>query len=118
MDEKYYSSGIECGACNGSGKVDDPKPLIEEVQKEPPLGEEMGKVLKYYAHPQVAWVELTSTIRVGEQIRIKGYTTDFITEISSMRINDINVGEAGCGQQVGIQVPDEVRRNDLLYRVD
>jgi hypothetical protein len=116
IDEKYIFPPIECGACNGSGYVDDPKPLEADLQEELLLEEEIGRVLKYFAHPQVAWVDLYSEVRVGEKVHIKGNTTDFITGISSIRINDISVDKAGYGQQAGIWVPHRVRRNDRLYR--
>jgi hypothetical protein len=117
MDQEYIFSGIECGACNGSGYVEDSEPLVTEYQEEQELGEEIAKVLKYYAHPQVAWIELTGEMQIGETVRVKGSTTDFTTVISSIRIDDVNVETAGFGQQAGVWVPHRVRHNDRIYSV-
>jgi putative protease len=117
IDQKYIFSGIECGACNGFGYIDDPEPIENGSQEEQELGEEIGRVLKYYAHPQVAWIELTGEVQIGETVHIKGNTTDFTTVISSIRVDDVGVDKVGFGQQAGIWVPHRVRHNDRIYNV-
>jgi len=79
--------------------------------------EEIGKVSDFFAHPVVAGIELTGTLKVGDQIHIKGHTTDLEFTISSMQINNVNVNEAKAGDAIGVKVSDRVRRGDVVYKV-
>ena len=79
--------------------------------------EEVGKVSDFFAHPVVAGIELTGTLKVGDQIHIKGHTTDLEFTIGSMQINNVNVNEAKAGDAIGVKVSDRVRRGDIVYKV-
>jgi selenocysteine-specific translation elongation factor len=77
----------------------------------------VGKVNDFFAHPVVAGVELTRTLKVGDKIHIKGHTTDIEMLLESMQIDNVNVDKAGKGKSVGIKVPERVRRGDTVYIV-
>ena len=79
--------------------------------------EEIGSVSDFFAHPVVAGIDLTRTLRVGDQIHIKGHTTDLELTVSSMQINNVNVNEAKAGDAIGIKVTERVRRGDTVYKV-
>ncbi|MFQ5996952.1 MAG: EF-Tu/IF-2/RF-3 family GTPase [Dehalococcoidales bacterium] len=79
--------------------------------------EEIGKVSDFFAHPVVAGIELTGTLKVGDQIHIKGHTTDMELTVGSMQINNVNVNEAKAGDAVGVKVSERVRRGDTVYKV-
>ena len=79
--------------------------------------EEIGKVSDFFAHPVVAGVDLTGTLKVGDRIHIKGHTTDLEMTVSSMQINNANVTEAKAGDAVGIKVTERVRHGDIIYKV-
>jgi len=78
---------------------------------------EVGKVNDFFAHPVVAGVELTSALKVGDTIHIKGHTTDIEMVLDSMQIDNVNVEKAGKGKSVGIKVPEKVRPGDTVYVV-
>ena len=78
---------------------------------------EVGKVSDFFAHPVVAGIDMTGSIKVGDKIHIKGHTTDIELDIASMQINNKNVTEAKKGDSVGIKVPERVRPGDTVYRV-
>ncbi|MFQ5860535.1 MAG: translation elongation factor-like protein [Dehalococcoidia bacterium] len=78
---------------------------------------EVGRVSDFFAHPVVAGIELTGTLKVGDRIHISGHTTDMELTVESMQVNNVDVSEAGSGQSVGIKVPDRVRRGDHVYKV-
>ena len=78
---------------------------------------EVGKVNDFFAHPVVAGVELTSALKVGDTIHIKGHTTDIEMVLDSMQIDNVNVEKAGKGKSVGIKVPERVRPGDVIYVV-
>ena len=79
--------------------------------------EEVGKVSDFFAHPVVAGIELTAALKVGDQIHIKGHTTDMELSVGSMQINNVDVNEAKAGDAIGIKVSERVRRGDTVYKV-
>ena len=78
---------------------------------------EIGKVEDYFGHIGVIAVKLTGELSVGDKIRIKGHTTDFVQEITSMQIEHQNVSQAKAGDDIGIKVGEKVRHGDKVYRV-
>jgi translation initiation factor IF-2 len=79
--------------------------------------EEVGKVSDFFAHPVVAGIDMTGTLKAGDKIHIAGHTTDIEMVVASMQINNQNVTEAKKGDSVGIKVPDRVRAGDTVYIV-
>ena len=79
--------------------------------------EQIGRVSAYFSKIGVAAIELTATLTVGESIRVKGATTDFVTEIASMQIDREAVESAGAGDGIGVMVPEKARKNDAVFRV-
>lgn len=79
--------------------------------------EEIGKVSTFFARPVVAGIDLTSGLRVGDTIHIKGHTTDIELNVESLQVDNADVKEANAGASVGVKVPDRVRPGDHVYRV-
>jgi putative protease len=80
--------------------------------------EQVGVIVKFFAKPSVAAIEITNgSIKTGDLLRYQGHTTDFTEEVTSMEIDNQKVEEAKVGDLVGIQVKDRVRENDKVYRV-
>ena len=77
----------------------------------------VGKVSDFFARPVVAGIELTSPLKVGDNIHIKGHTTDIELTVDSMQIDNVDVSKAKAGDSVGIKVDDRVRRGDTVYKV-
>jgi selenocysteine-specific translation elongation factor len=82
--------------------------MIEEV---------IGKVSDFFAHPVVAGIELTGSLKVGDKIKIKGHTTDLEMIVSSMQIKNADVSEAKAGDSIGLKVTDRVRKGDPVYKI-
>ena len=78
---------------------------------------EIGHVSDFFAHPVVAGIELTGTLRAGDTIHIKGHTTDMELTVDSMEINNVAVTTAKAGDAIGIKVEERVRRGDKVYKV-
>jgi putative protease len=80
--------------------------------------EEVGVVVKFFAKPSVAALEVTGEgIKVGDVLKYKGHTTDFTQQVTSMQIDNAAVEEAKAGDLIGIQVKERVRENDKVYKV-
>ena len=78
---------------------------------------EIGMVSDFFAHPVVAGIELSAPLKLGDNIHIKGHTTDLELTVDSMQINNVDVKEAKAGDAIGIKVSDRVRRGDRVYKV-
>ena len=52
-----------------------------------PRMEGIGHISGFFAHPSVAIIELTASLKVGEVICVKGHTTDFQQVVESMQID-------------------------------
>ena len=79
--------------------------------------EVIGTISDFFAHPVVAAIELTAPLKVGDQIRIKGHTTDLELVVDSMQIDNANVEEAKSGDSIGIKVSEKVRHGDTVYKI-
>jgi translation elongation factor EF-Tu-like GTPase len=79
--------------------------------------EEIGRVSHFFSHVAVAGIELSGSVKVGDNIHIKGHTTDLEMPVDSMQINNVNVDEAKAGDSIGVRVPDRVRPGDHVYKV-
>ena len=77
---------------------------------------EIGEVMTYYANIGVAAIDLTGSIKVGDTIIFRGFTTDMEHKVDSMQIERESVQEAKAGDQIGIKIPGKVRKNDRVYK--
>jgi hypothetical protein len=101
------------------------KPVAKKPQKvtppapPPPPGERIGVVTHYYGHLSVAVIKLEpgTTLRVGDNIHVKGHTTDFSQPVESLQVAHAPVNEVGPNDDFGLKVKDHVREHDVVYRV-
>lgn len=80
--------------------------------------EKIGTVSHFFDKASVAAIKLDSDLKVGETIRIKGATTDFVAKVDSMQINREDVDSAGPGDEIGIKVPEKARNGDEVFKVE
>ena len=77
-----------------------------------------GEVIKFFSKIGVAAIRITDgSLKVGDQIRIVGHTTDFTQTVDSIQIENQSVPEAGSGADIGIKVKDKVREHDVVYKI-
>ncbi len=82
------------------------------------MAEELiGKVSHWFGKIDVAGIELTSKLAVGDHIHILGHTTDFEQKVTSIQIMHQDVSTAGPGDDVGVKVQFRARTGDRVYRV-
>jgi len=80
--------------------------------------EQVGVIVKFFAKPSVAAIEVTSGgIKKGDVLKYKGHTTDFTEEVVSMELDNQPIEEAKVGELIGIKVKERVRENDKVYKV-
>lgn len=83
------------------------------------MAEEMqvGKVNHYFPKIEVAVIDVTGgSIKVGDEIHIKGHTSDFRQKVSSMQIEQDKIQVAEPGQSIGMKVNEPVRQHDIVYK--
>ena len=78
---------------------------------------EIGEVFSYYSGIGVAAVKLKGPIKIGDKIKIRGYTTDFEQKVGSMQIEHKKVESAKKGDDLGLKVDDRVRSGDKIYKL-
>ena len=75
-------------------------------------------VTHYFGHLSVAVVKLDpGTLRVGDNIHVKGHTSDFSQRVESLQIGHAAVEEVGPNDDFGLKVVDHVREHDVVYKV-
>jgi translation elongation factor EF-Tu-like GTPase len=79
--------------------------------------EKVGVVKDYFAKINVAGIDITGKLKVGDTIHIKGHTTDFEQVVDSMQIERERVEEAKSGDAIGIKVSERCRDGDTVYKV-
>jgi hypothetical protein len=103
-------------------KKPSPKPKVAKPvmpTPEPLPGERIGVVTHYYGHLSVAVVKLEPgiTLRVGDNIHIKGHTSDFGQRVESLQVGHSPVHEVGPDDDFGLKVVQHAREHDVVYRV-
>ena len=77
----------------------------------------VGKVTHYFSKIGVAVIEITDgSIKVGDEIHIKGHTSDFKQKVTSMQIGQDKIEMAEPGQSIGMKVNEPVRAHDSVYK--
>jgi len=77
----------------------------------------IGKVAHYYTKIQVAVIDLTDALSVGDEISIEGTSTNFRQTVDSMQIEHENIENAKAGDSIGLKVKDRVREGDAVYKI-
>jgi len=76
----------------------------------------IGKITHFYSHINVAVLELTGQLKVGDAVRIVGHTTEFTQTVESLEIEHQKVQSAGPGE-VALKVWEYVRRGDEVFKL-
>jgi len=77
---------------------------------------EVGNITHFFSKINVAVLELTAPLVVGDRILVKGPTTDFEQVVDSMQIEHANIPRAEAGQSIGLKMAQPVRERDVVYK--
>lgn len=81
------------------------------------MEEPIGKVSHYFGHLEVVAVDLKGELKLGDQVHIKGHTTDYTQAVDSLEVDHQKVDKAGPGDSVAFKVKDKARTGDQVFRV-
>ncbi len=76
----------------------------------------VGRITHYFSKIDVAVVELSGNLKIGDKITIEGATTNIQQTVDSMQIEHKPVQSAGKGQSIGMKVADKVREGDEVFK--
>lgn len=77
----------------------------------------IGKITHYFGNISVAIIELSGVLKEGDKVHVKGNSTDFEQDVSSMQIEHENVKKAKKGDAIGMKIDEKVREGDEVYLV-
>lgn len=76
----------------------------------------IGIVTHYFPHVQAAVIKLKAPLVVGDTVKIKGHTTDFTQNVTSMQIDRVPINQAKKGDEIGLLVNSRARQHDTVYK--
>jgi hypothetical protein len=81
-------------------------------------GKPIGKITHYFSNIEVAVIDLTAPLKVGDTIRVVGgQETDFEQEVDSMQIDHKEVRSAKKGDSVGTKIAEKVHEGYKVFKI-
>ncbi len=77
---------------------------------------EIGHITHFFSKINVAVLELTASLAVGDRILVKGPLTDFEQVVESMQIEHKNIQRAEAGQSIGLKITQQAKERDIVYK--
>ena len=77
---------------------------------------EIGNIAHFFSKINVAILELSLPLNVGDRILVKGPSTDIEQIVDSMQIDRKSIQRAEGGQSVGLKVVHPVKEKDVVYK--
>lgn len=77
---------------------------------------EVAHITHFFSKINVAVLELTAPLSVGDHILVKGPNTDFEQVVESMQIEHANIPRAEAGQSIGLKMTERARERDVVYK--
>jgi putative protease len=77
---------------------------------------EIGQVKHFFSKINVAVIELTLPLSMGDRILVKGPLTDFDQTVDSMQIDRKEIQRAEGGQSVGLKLVQPAKEKDIVYK--
>jgi hypothetical protein len=77
----------------------------------------IGKVTHYFNHINVAVLDLSAELKVGDTVRFLGHSADFTQTIDSMEIEHQKVESAGPQKEVALKTIQPVHEGTEVFKV-
>lgn len=77
----------------------------------------VGTVSHYWDRLEVAGIELSADLEVGDTIHILGHTSNFTQTVDSIQIEQETVESARAGDSIGVKVNERARVGDQVLAV-
>lgn len=87
------------------------KKAVAKILKQPAA---IGKVIHYYGHIGVAIVDVAQPIRLGDVVRVKHGTEDYVMSVTSMQIEHQPVAVAKKNDVIGMKTARKVPQGAVI----
>ena len=77
----------------------------------------MGEITHFFPKVKAAVLKAKIPLSIGDNIWIKGHTTNFKQIVTSMQINRVPINNAKKGDEIGLLVVSRVRHGDIVYKL-
>ena len=77
----------------------------------------IGQITHFYDRISVAVLRLTDRLQIGDRVRIRGHTTDFVQDVASIEIEHQKQDSVGPQDEAALKVIESVRKGDSLYKI-
>lgn len=95
-----------------------PAKAVEEKAQKIEANEEIAATVgHYFSHAKAAVFKLECPLNIGDQVHIKGHTTDFKQKVASMQVMGKPITSAKKADEIGLQVKNKVRAGDTIYKI-
>lgn len=88
----------------------------KRVVAKKPKEKVIGIVTHYFPKVRAAVVKMKAPLVIGDTVKIKGHTTDFTQNVTSLQIDHVPIQAAKKGEEIGLLVDSRVRQNDVVYK--
>ena len=79
------------------------------------MEKKIGEVTHYFGHIPAGIIKVSGKLSKGDTIHVKGATTDFTQEVTSMQVDHKDIDSAKKGDEVGIKTDERVREGDEVF---
>ncbi|OGH10802.1 MAG: hypothetical protein A3B38_03820 [Candidatus Levybacteria bacterium RIFCSPLOWO2_01_FULL_36_13] len=77
----------------------------------------IGKVIHYYDKIEVAVIQLSKGLKVGDKVKFVHGEDSFEQDVESMQLEHVQITEGKKGQEIAIKVDKKVSSGTLVYLV-
>ena len=77
----------------------------------------IGRITHFFPKVSAGVIKLRAPLKLQDRVHIRGHTTDFIQQISSLQINNKSIKSASSGKVIGFLSLKRVRRRDKVYKI-
>ena len=82
-----------------------------------PKDNPIGKVVHWYDKLGVAVIKLSSTLKVGDQIKVKRGDQEFTDTVDSMQLDHKPVNSGKKGDEIAVKVSQQAKEGAEIYAV-
>ena len=78
---------------------------------------QIGEVTNYFKNVGAAAIKLSASLKVGDKIKIKSSEKEVLVTVNSMQIDRKPVKEAKKGDEIGLLVPEDIRKGYKVFKL-
>ncbi len=82
------------------------------------MAKKIGKVTHFFNRINVAVLKLQKEIKIGDEVLIRGRSTEFTQKVLSLQIDHKAVQSAGTKMEVALQVLGRVYKGDEVFLLE